>query len=849
MKHRYFLSSICLAVAVMFLMSVSVHPAMAADAINKELDCPTCSGAMNDLSSIPGFEGKKIPTISIREISSDNSVAGQTVVKAATAEGVQTRHFSSAITLAIQDPRSGQQNSRFMAASVPANPDAAFTGFIANMSSAGYDFTGESSHRYESTVQSDDFLSLNSSQKQALADGGLALTASDTVVMNQDTTYYTFTNRTTGNQVYVQEIQRIDAGGNSVGERKYTISPEFTPDGSAVKGGAVEGGYGVASASRHSCFWQWFAVVLVGLIVLGIIAALIYFSLGTYSLVVGAQAAEAIWFTGKVAGSMIGGTFAIIEPAGQNPAFADWSASLSEADILFSASMIAALVAALLVFLVLFLYAFYELAVCMGWCERGFWNNHNWDHEAGEFGMADNAKPLELFRHDRFMVALCADTRVDKDAKWTIGSQGNLLIRKSSNFKTENGTIQTWIVEAAELGSHNLALKYETTKPVPPTMERTDYTLPVTVKEIPWTITTVDNAFFPTFGEPIHSITQYDSLAFDPSGIPHISYFDDERQSIFYATFANSAWTTEKVVYAVGYGSTALAFDPSGNPAIGYGGYHINMGLEYAHPDGSAWSSEKVADGVGWGKIGEGGTGYFSSLLIDSAGTPHIAYNNGKKGDAASMMYATKKGTVWTNTVISQEEQNYHPSMVLDRAGLLHVAYIPAGSSGSIKYAEQDGLGIWQVKSVANAYDSSSDRNRHPGYQLSLALDSSGNPHISYYDKSKKALRYVSWNGTDWNTETVQASGDVGKFSSLAINANDQPFIGYYDVMDRELRFATKNPGTDRWSIHTVDQPGEKIRDCGVGEYASLALDTSGHPNIAYYDCPNHALKYAGWIE
>ena len=109
-------------VAVMFVMSVSVHPAMAYDAISKELDCPTCGG-MNDLSSIPGFEGKKIPAISIREISPENpgmTAAGLTSGNAATVSGAQTKHFSSAITLTIRDPRSElQANSRGMAAGSP----------------------------------------------------------------------------------------------------------------------------------------------------------------------------------------------------------------------------------------------------------------------------------------------------------------------------------------------------------------------------------------------------------------------------------------------------------------------------------------------------------------------------------------------------------------------------------------------------------------------------------------------------------------------------------------------------------------------------------------------------------
>ena len=61
MKNRHFVSSICLMVAVIFLMFVAIHPAMAAEAFNKELDCPTCSGETENLTLVPGPESVNVP--------------------------------------------------------------------------------------------------------------------------------------------------------------------------------------------------------------------------------------------------------------------------------------------------------------------------------------------------------------------------------------------------------------------------------------------------------------------------------------------------------------------------------------------------------------------------------------------------------------------------------------------------------------------------------------------------------------------------------------------------------------------------------------------------------------------
>ena len=59
----------------------------------------------------------------------------------------------------------------------------------------------------------------------------------------------------------------------------------------------------------------------------------------------------------------------------------------------------------------------------------------------------------------------------------------------------------------------------------------------------------------------------------------------------------------------------------------------------------------------------------------------------------------------------------------------------------------------WKVKTVSKG-----------GYYNSIAVDPSGNPHISYLDDSNPTdyvLRHASLNGKSWNSEIVD-SGDVG---------------------------------------------------------------------------------------
>ncbi|MDP3564489.1 MAG: hypothetical protein Q8R70_08365, partial [Methanoregula sp.] len=325
---------------------------------------------------------------------------------------------------------------------------------------------------------------------------------------------------------------------------------------------------------------------------------------------------------------------------------------------------------------------------------------------------------------------------------------------------------------------------------------------------------------------------QYNSLVIDKSAIPHISYYDAVNDHIMYATLINGAWTKESVADIRETFTTSLALDPAGNPAISYGNGLGTGYMMFAHRNEYGWNVELVDI--------SGNAGQFSSLVIDSAGTPHITYNDGR--NYANLNYATKRGSAWKISTIDNGgalgNTGYGSSLVVDSSGQMFVAYTKGDKYGTLMFAQADVSGNWKTSKV----DNGGGKYKKTGYDPSIALDSAGNPHISYYDESHKNLMYTSWNGTAWNRETVHATGNVAKQSSLAINHLDQPFISYYDTSNKELRFANRNPGEQQWAINTVDNNG-------VGEYSSLALDPSGHPNIAYYDAKNHALKYAEWKE
>jgi hypothetical protein len=326
------------------------------------------------------------------------------------------------------------------------------------------------------------------------------------------------------------------------------------------------------------------------------------------------------------------------------------------------------------------------------------------------------------------------------------------------------------------------------------------------------------------------------ALALTTADAARIAYYDAFNRDLKLAQWTPAGWVRQ-VVDATGDAgaSVALALDHAGAPHLAY--YRQNddgtgKALRHARWTGAQWELATVAEVTS--------TVRFIALALDGADRPHISYYDEWDQD---LRYARWTGSAWeVFTVDSEGDLGAGSSLALDAGGQPHISYYDYDSvRGALRYATWDGVAghAWAIH-VAD-----DDADDVGGY-TSLALDRAGRPVISYRDFTNGDLKLARWpaaagdgdvQAAGWLTETVDAAGDVGAYTSLALDGTDQPRIVYFDLTNNALRYAAWQGGA--WQLSELDRAGR------VGDYTALAFDAAGAPHISYHDGDRDQLKYA----
>ncbi len=174
------------------------------------------------------------------------------------------------------------------------------------------------------------------------------------------------------------------------------------------------------------------------------------------------------------------------------------------------------------------------------------------------------------------------------------------------------------------------------------------------------------------------------SLAVNPDGNPALTYFDNNDQTLKYATRVNGAWSIETVDSDGDVGRfSSLAFDASGTPHISY--LRLDGPSEgtvrYATRDGGTWITADV-DTLTDLQTGFTGARRVTAVAVDSNQAPRIVYS-----DQSVVMTAVPSGDGWDTTAIVTAGDRPLGQLVSFRLaddGTVHLAIFEVTSPGPL---------------------------------------------------------------------------------------------------------------------------------------------------------------------
>lgn len=274
-------------------------------------------------------------------------------------------------------------------------------------------------------------------------------------------------------------------------------------------------------------------------------------------------------------------------------------------------------------------------------------------------------------------------------------------------------------------------------------------------------------------------VGRYASLKYDTLGFMHVAYYDTALGNLKYAKQDELGWSIQTLESDGNVGlDCSLAVDDDNHPHISFFD-ETNQVLKYTTFDGSQWSTDVVDDTLG--------SGHGSSIAVTPSGVIFISYFNSHD----EFLYcASQSDSEWFIDCIDDKSSvSASTSIDVDAKGKPHICYFDVPSTTddwSLKYATETENG-WVLDVIDPEV-----QYFWTEWGCSLCIDQFDRVHVGYYKWINWNLNYALKCDNTWLIETVDTDGSVGAFASIAVTSTGYPHIGYADLSNMALKHAMK---------------------------------------------------------
>jgi hypothetical protein len=133
-----------------------------------------------------------------------------------------------------------------------------------------------------------------------------------------------------------------------------------------------------------------------------------------------------------------------------------------------------------------------------------------------------------------------------------------------------------------------------------------------------------------------------------------------------------------------------------------------------------------------------------------------------------------------------------------------------------------------------------SEELAYGGNNSGLAYDDDGILNAVYYSSVDRTMYHLvrasdgSWSQTE---EIDNGGADVGQYASMALDSSGRPAVAYFDATVGDLKFAAYDG--DDWVVSSIDTTGI------LGLYPTLVFDADGNAAVSYYHKTKGDLRLA----